>query len=210
MERSPITTRLDRVFVAAALAFVMVASAVSAVSAQGGAAAQQAQPTPAPAPRPVFPGTFGFGRAATTDEIAHIDIDVRADGAGLPGGSGTAVQGTPIFAMKCSGCHGSNGEGTSAAPKLIDPTPFRTGVTAPTVGNYWPYATTVWDYINRAMPFDQPGSLTADEVYALTAYLLAQNQIIGDADLMNAQSLPRVKMPNAGGFESPDPRPDVP
>jgi cytochrome c len=83
-------------------------------------------------------------------------------------------------------------------------------VTTPTVGNYWPYATTVWDYINRAMPFDQPGSLSANEVYALTAFLLAQNQIIDDNDTMNAQTLPKVKMPNVGGFDSPDPRPDVP
>jgi len=91
----------------------------------------------------------------------------------------------------------------------IDPTPFQTSVTTPTVGNYWPYATTVWDYINRAMPFDRPGSLDANEVYALTAFLLAQNQIIGNNDAMNAQTLPKVKMPNASGFDSPDPRPDV-
>ena len=111
------------------------------------------------------PGTFGFGRSATADDIAEINIDVRPDGAGLPGGSGTAAEGAAVFMQKCSACHGANGEGSTIAPRLIDPTPFRTGVTAPTVGNYWPYATTVWDYINRAMPFDQPGSLSAEEVY---------------------------------------------
>ena len=166
-----------------------------------------ALPTPRPAPQPVAAGTFGFGRPATADDIKKIDIEVRPDGAGLPPGSGTAVQGRPIFAQKCASCHGGNGEGGSG-PKLVDATPFKPGVTA-TVGNYWPYATTVWDYINRAMPFDKPGSLTADEVYALTAYVLSENKIIGENDVMDAQSLPRVKMPNASGFTSPDPRPDV-
>ena len=167
-------------------------------------------PTPRPAPQAPVAGTFGFGRPAAADEIKKIDIEVRPDGAGLPTGSGTSAQGRPIFAQKCAACHGPNGEGTSAAPKLIDPTPFKVGVTAPTVGNYWPYATTVWDYINRAMPFDKPGSLTPDEVYALTAFLLAENKVIGEGDAMDAQSLPRVTMPNASGFSSPDPRPDAP
>jgi S-disulfanyl-L-cysteine oxidoreductase SoxD len=166
--------------------------------------------TPRPAPQPVAAGTFGFGRPATPDEVKKIDIDVRPDGVGLPAGSGTAAQGRQVFAQKCIGCHGANGEGTPAGPRLIDATPFKTGVTPPTVGNYWPYATTVFDYINRAMPFDKPGSLTADEVYALTAYLLSENKIIPEADAMTAQSLPRVRMPNAGGFTSPDPRPDAP
>jgi cytochrome c len=178
----------------------------------GASFAQEAQPvaTPAAAPQPRAPSTFGFGRAATADEVAAINIDVRPDGAGLPPGAGTAADGAAIFMQKCAACHGADGEGTSLAPKLVDPTPFHTGVTGPTVGNYWPFATTVFDYINRAMPFDQPGSLTANEVYAVTAYLLAQNQIIGDGDRIDAQSLPNVKMPNVGGFESPDPRPDVP
>jgi cytochrome c len=193
---------------ALSLALVLVGLLPSSVSPQG--TPPQPLPTPAPAPRPSVTGTFGFGSSATPDEIAAINIDVRPDGAGLPSGSGTPVEGAAIFQQKCSGCHGANGEGTSAAPKLIDATPFQTGVTTPTVGNYWPYATTVWDYINRAMPFDQPGSLSANEVYALTAYLLAQNQVIGQDDAMTAESLPKVRMPNVGGFDSPDPRPDVP
>lgn len=175
--------------------------------------AQPAPPaptSPAPAPEAPGPGLFGFGHPASADEIKAIDIEVRPDGAGLPTGSGTSAQGRPIFAQKCSACHGPGGEGTSAAPKLIDPTPFKVGVTAPTVGNYWPYATTVWDYVNRAMPFDRPGSLAPDEVYALTAFLLAENNVIGEGDVMDAQSLPRVTMPNASGFTSPDPRPDAP
>jgi S-disulfanyl-L-cysteine oxidoreductase SoxD len=185
-----------------------------AVSASAGIAQQNpppaALPTPAPAPQPGAPGTFGFGRPASVDDVNKINIDVRPDGSGLPSGSGTAAQGQPIFVQKCAACHGANGEGSSVAPKLIDPTPFQTGVIAPTIGNYWPYATTVWDYINRAMPFDKPGSLTSDEVYALTAYLLSQNIIVGENDVMDAQSLPKVKMPNASGFTSPDPRPDTP
>lgn len=200
MERSR-TTMLRRYFL---LAIASVCLSVSPVFAQ------ENVPTPAPAPSPAAPGTFGFGQPATTAAIAAVNIDVRPDGMGLPPGSGTAAQGASIFADKCSVCHGASGEGTSAAPRLVDPTPFHTGVTAPTIGNYWPYATTVWDYINRAMPFNAPGSLTADEVYAVTAYLLAQNQIIGEDDVMNATSLPEVNMPNVNGFTSPDPRPDVP
>jgi S-disulfanyl-L-cysteine oxidoreductase SoxD len=191
-----------RVWLATSIAALLVLSVYAPSNAQPAA--------PAPAPQAPAPGTFGFGHPATADEIKAIDIEVRPDGAGLPPGSGTLAQGQPIFAQKCAACHGANGEGTSAGPKLIDPTPFKVGVTAPTVGNYWPYATTVWDYINRAMPFDQPGSLAPDEVYALTAFLLAQNNVIGEADVMDAQSLPRVVMPNAAGFTSPDPRPDAP
>jgi cytochrome c len=166
------------------------------------ATAQVVQPAPTP--------PFGFGRPATPADIQGIDIDVRPDGQGLPAGGATAVAGEPIFAARCAGCHGGSGEGTQAAPGLVDPTPFQAGVNQPTIGNYWPYATTVWDYINRAMPFDSPGSLTSDEVYALTAYLLAQNGIIGRTDRMDARTLPAVTMPNLANFTAPDPRPDVP
>jgi len=196
----------------ASVAIAVAKPVVSPVASPGVAASPSpvALATPRPAPQPLTAGTFGFGRPATPDEVKKIDIDVRADGAGLPVGSGTAAQGRQVFAAKCIGCHGASGEGTPAGPKLIDPTPFKTGVTPPTVGNYWPYATTIFDYINRAMPFDKPGSLTADEVYALTAFLLSENKIITEADLLNAQSLPAIRMPNASGFTSPDPRPDAP
>jgi S-disulfanyl-L-cysteine oxidoreductase SoxD len=159
---------------------------------------------PAPEPR------LGFGRPAQPDEIQRENIDVRPDGQGLSVGSGVSADGALIFAAKCAGCHGANGEGTPSGPRLVDPTPFKAGVNQPTIGNYWPYATTVWDYIHRAMPFDAPGSLSSDEVYALTAYLLAQNAIIGSNDRMDARSLPAVKMPNQASFTAPDPRPDVP
>src|SRR3954454_4659561 len=103
-------------------------------------------------PAPAQP--FGFGRPATPADIQPIDIDVRPDGQGLPAGGGTAADGEPIFAIRCSACHGPGGEGTQAGPRLVDPAPFEAGVNQPTIGNYWPYATTVWDYIHRAMPFD--------------------------------------------------------
>jgi cytochrome c len=154
--------------------------------------------------------TSGLGHPATPDDIQRENIDVRADGQGLPDGSGTASDGQAIFAQKCASCHGPSGEGTQSGPRLVDPTPFKVGVNQPTIGNYWPYATTVWDYIHRAMPFDAPGSLSNDEVYALTAYLLAQNGIIGSDDRMDAGSLPAVQMPNRASFTAPDPRPDVP
>jgi S-disulfanyl-L-cysteine oxidoreductase SoxD len=165
----------------------------------GVVAAQSAEPRITP-----------IGRPATAADIQRVDIDVRPDGSGLPPGGAIARDGEPIFAARCASCHGAAGEGTSSGPRLVDPSPYQVGVNQPTIGNYWPYATTVWDYIHRAMPFDAPGSLTSDEVYAVTAYLLAENGIIGDSDRMDARSLPSVHMPNQPNFSSPDPRPDVP
>ena len=125
------------------------------------AAAQAVQPAPVP--------PLGIGRPASPADIQRFDIDVRPDGQGLPPGSGTAADGAPIYTAQCAGCHGASGEGTPAGPRLVDAAPFVAGVNQPTVGNYWPYATTVWDYIHRAMPFNAPGSLSNEEVYALTA-----------------------------------------
>lgn len=158
--------------------------------------------TPTPAP-------FGFGRPAPAMLIAAWNIDVRADGTGLPAGSGTVAQGRMIYGAKCASCHGDTGREGGEGPVLVDTRPFRPGVT-PSIGNYWPYATTVWDYINRSMPFDEPGSLVADEVYALVAFLLNEHGIIAEEAVMDAQTLPRVVMPNVNGFLTPDPRPDVP
>jgi cytochrome c len=152
---------------------------------------------------------FGFGQAATAPDIAAENIDVRPDGTGLPSGSGTAAQGEAIYSLKCASCHGVTGREGGTGPILIDPRPFQPGVTPKTVGNFWPYATTIYDYISRAMPSDAPGSLQPDEVYALVAYLLSANEIIASDAVMNAQALPRVVMPNVNGF-IPDPRPDVP
>jgi mono/diheme cytochrome c family protein len=160
------------------------------------------------------PGVSGganmvLGQPASAAEIAAENIDVRPDGAGLPSGSGTPAGGQALYSAKCASCHGDTGRDGGKGPILVDPTPFKPGVTPPTVGNYWPFATTVYDYINRAMPADAPGSLQPNEVYALVAYVLNANEIIGSDAVMNAQTLPRVVMPNVNGF-IPDPRPDVP
>jgi cytochrome c len=151
---------------------------------------------------------FEIGRSATASEIAVRDIDVGPDGAGLPAGSGTAAQGATVFLQKCASCHGANGEGKPPAyPALVgrDPSAENFGFgqnpnLKRTIGNYWPYATTVFDYVRRAMPQTAPGSLTNDEVYAVTAYLLAANQVIPGSASLDAAALAAVKMPYAQRF----------
>src|SRR6266568_5053234 len=182
---------------------VLVAALLAGALALGFAPRAGAQVTPGAV------GSSGFGQPATAAQIAAENIDVRPDGAGLPPASGMAAQGQVIYSAKCASCHGDTGREGGGGPILIDPTPFKPGVTPATVGNYWPYATTVYDYVNRAMPPDAPGSLQPDEVYALVAYLLNANEIIAGDTVMNSQTLPRVVMPNVSGF-IPDPRPDVP
>jgi S-disulfanyl-L-cysteine oxidoreductase SoxD len=142
-----------------------------------------------------------LGRIATPDEIASWDISIGPDGAGLPPGSGTATQGAAVFAAKCQACHGEGGKG-QPNDRLVGGQGTLTGGQPPvkTVGSYWPYATTVFDYVRRAMPFTESKTLTPDEVYAVTAYLLQLNGIIGAADVIDAQTLPQVKMPNRDGF----------
>jgi cytochrome c len=139
-----------------------------------------------------------LGRVATPDEIAAWDISIDPSGAGLPTGSGTARAGAAIFATKCAGCHGETGGGKPndqlVGGSLSATPPVKT------VGSYWPYATTLFDYIRRAMPLPESKSLEDDEVYALAAYILAQNKIIGEHDVMDARTLPQVKMPNREGF----------
>jgi cytochrome c len=151
------------------------------------------------------PQAFGFGRPATVDEIAAWDVDVRPDGAGLPPGSGAPSQGAAIYARKCAACHGRTGtEGPFDRLVGREPRqgfPFgRNPSFVKTIGNYWPFATTLYDYVNRAMPLDAPGSLAPDEVYGLVAFLLWRNQIISDTEVMNAQTLPRVVMPARDRF----------
>lgn len=141
-----------------------------------------------------LPARFGFGRVATTAEIARLDIDVRPDGKGLPAGQGQVAIGKQIFAAKCAACHGTGGVGGPNGSLVTTDNPARKRPEK-TIGNYWPYATTVFDYIRRAMPFSQPGSLTNDEVYHLTAYLLQANGLIDEKTVINAQTLPRVVMP---------------
>lgn len=137
---------------------------------------------------------FGYGTPATAQQIARLDIDIRPDGVGLPAGSGTAATGSVIFAAACSACHGAGGTGGPNGA-LVTTTPEPGKQPVKTIGNYWPYATTVFDYIRRAMPFNAPGSLTDNEVYALTAYLLTANKILDEKTVLNAQTLPNVVMP---------------
>ena len=151
---------------------------------------------------------YGVGRAPTPEEVKAWDISVAPDGTGLPEGSGTAAQGKDVYASKCAKCHGGQGQGGDEGPlaggqgSLRGPKPLKT------VGSYWPYATTLFDYVNRAMPFKQPGTLTHNQVYAVVAFVLQLNGIIGENVVMDARSLPQVKMPNRGGFVA-DPRPDT-
>jgi cytochrome c len=142
-----------------------------------------------------------LGVQATPEQIAGWDISIGPDGAGLPPGSGTATAGQSIYEQKCLACHGREGEGRPNDQLVGGHGTLRDPPTAVrTVGSYWPYATTLFDYVRRAMPLLQPQSLSDDEVYALTAYLLYLNDVIGKNDEMNATSLPAVEMPNREGF----------
>jgi S-disulfanyl-L-cysteine oxidoreductase SoxD len=142
-----------------------------------------------------------FGQPIAPADFAAWDISLAPDGVGLPAGSGTPTQGAAIYAQKCVTCHGERGAGGPGGA-LVGGGPLSGGDRDPAklIGNYWPYATTIFDFTRRAMPWAQPKSLTNDEVYALTAYVLALNKIIGENDAMNAETLPRVRMPNRDGF----------
>jgi len=140
-----------------------------------------------------------LGKPIDPAEIAAWDISILPDGTGLPPGSGTPAQGAPIYAQKCAMCHGIDGKGGVNAA-VVGGDPIKDMESAKTIANFWPYATTLFDFTRRAMPWQQPKTLTNDEVYALTAYILALNKLIGETDEMNAKTLPKVKMPNRDGF----------
>ena len=142
-----------------------------------------------------------FGQTIAADDAAVWDISIGQDGAGLPPGSGTPAQGAVVYAEKCAACHGQKGEG-QPNDRLVGGQLTGDQPAVKTVGSYWPYATTLFDYTRRAMPWQQPKSLTNDEVYAVSAYILRLNEIIGDNDVMNATTLPKVAMPNRDGFIS--------
>jgi mono/diheme cytochrome c family protein len=150
-----------------------------------------------------WPSSFQLGRPAPPEEIKKIDIDVRPDGEGLPAGEGKAIAGKTIYLTKCVACHGA--DTTSPDAKLLGPVLISTKPSKnKTIGNYWPYATTLFDYIRRAMPYNEPGSLTNEEVYQLTAFLLQANKVIGEDEVMNAKTLPKVKMPAQNRFVPDD------
>ncbi len=167
---------------------IAVAAAVTLV------ACATPQRTEAPPPR--------FGEPVAAAELAGFDISIPPSGEGLPLGSGTARQGLKVYEQHCLACHGAQGVGKPAdalaggVGSLATKTPLRT------VGSYWPYSTTLFDYVRRAMPLNNPLSLTDDEVYAVSAYVLFLNGVVSEDAVMNAQSLPQVKMPNREGFIS--------
>jgi mono/diheme cytochrome c family protein len=144
--------------------------------------------------------TPNLGRPIDEAAIAAWDISILPDGTGLPKGGGTPAQGAAIYAEKCAACHGDNGKGGPAAALVSDREISGISAAQKTIKNFWPYSTTIFDFIRRAMPFQMPRSLPDDEVYALTAYILAENKLIGANDTMNAQTLPKVKMPNRDNF----------
>ena len=148
-----------------------------------------------------------LGRPASPDEVAKIDISIAPDGKGLPPGSGTVAQGAMVYAQKCVSCHGDKGAGTPSGDRLsggigslATPNPVKT------VNSYWPYATTVFDYIRRAMPITAPQSLSNDEAYAVTAYILSLDNVVPMNATLDAQSLPKVQMPNRDGFVNWEPK----
>jgi cytochrome c len=156
------------------------------------------------------PPRYHLGHEPTQAEIDAGNIDVRADGQGLPPGRGSVAEGRELFAERCAACHGDKGQGGPADPlagglgTLTQPNPVRT------VGSYWPYATTLFDYIRRAMPFNAPESLADDQVYAISAYVLSLNDIVSDDTVLDASGVAKIVMPNRNGFIIPDPRPDIP
>jgi len=154
-------------------------------------------------------GHYGIGTTATPEEIAGWDIDVRPDGKGLPKGQGSVTQGELLYDAKCASCHGSFGEGEGRWPALAGGEgSLKEDRPEKTVGSYWPYASTLWDYINRAMPFPAPQSLKPEEVYAITAYVLYLNDLVEDDFVLTQTNLASIKMPNEGNFYT-DNRPDT-
>jgi len=162
--------------------------------------------------------TYGLGNPPSPETIKSLDIAISPDGKELPAGHGTATEGAPLFVQKCAACHGKEGYG-GRAPELIKPatppanqppclSPCIRGANVMAIHS--PYATTIWDYINRGMPFGKEGSLTPNEVYAITAFLLSKNGVIPETQVVDEKNLPQIKMPNANGYVLPDYKPRAP
>jgi S-disulfanyl-L-cysteine oxidoreductase SoxD len=195
-----------KIFYALAVLALTATVAVFAKRGDQGSSKKTESPTPA---RMVEVARYGFGRAATADDFTRNQYLVGPKGTGLPKGHGTGKEGQVIYMQSCAACHGLRGEGTNDYPALVGGNgSLKSDQPLPTIGSYWPYATTVWDYINRAMPYQNPGTLKPDEVYAVTAYLLSMNGIVPENFQLNERTLSTVRMPNRDGFV-PDPRPDV-
>jgi S-disulfanyl-L-cysteine oxidoreductase SoxD len=200
--------RLTRRGLAIASAAALVLAAATTLVAQTPPAGATRARTGANAPRPLGPhepARFGIGRPATPEEIARLDIDVMPNGHGLPEGRGTVAEGAAIYAAKCASCHGKNGEGANFDRLVATDAGanFDFGKNpqlARAIGNYWPYASTLYDYTARSMPFAQPGTLTPNEVYGVVAYLLHLNQLVPADAVMDKTTLPKVAMPARSRF----------
>jgi len=158
-----------------------------------------------------YGGPYNFGTPASAADIAMLNIDVMPDGRGLPAGSGNYKTGKEVYTAKCMACHGADlagVKGTGAAALIGGRGSLASGKPKKTVESYWPYASTVFDYVKRAMPFNAPGSLSDDEVYAVVAYVLGEAKIFDKSATLDAKSLPMIDMPNKDGFIA-DPRPDI-
>ncbi len=164
-----------------------------------------------------YPSKFDFGVSASAQDVAAVAIAIAPDGTGLPVGNGDYAGGKKLYESACAACHGADLQGVAGLPNMPAGAALRliggrgtltTKNPVMTVESYWPYATTLFDYVRRAMPFQAPGSLTADEIYAVLAYILAEGNVIDKAVVLDAQTLPRVQMPNRDGF-IPDPRPEL-
>lgn len=153
---------------------------------------------------------FNLGKIATMEEVAGWDIDVRPDGLGAPVGMGNAIDGEEVYAERCAGCHGDFGESIDRWPALVGgEDTLNTHDPVKTTGSYWPYASTMYDYIYRAMPFGEAQSLTHEETYQIVAFLLYMNDIIDDDFDLSHENIGSIEMPNRDGFFTPDPRPDT-
>ena len=173
----------------------------AAAAVSGGSRAVSSAASPAASEE--VAGGWHLGRPAVDSEVSRLDIDIMPDGRGLPPGSGNHAAGVAVFQATCAACHGPAGEGTPLAGPLVDPDP-ENGFRRRVVGHFWPYATTAFDYVRRAMPWDAPGTLTDDEVYAVVAWILAENGVIGREDVLDATSLPQVVMPGRARFVPDD------
>ena len=182
---------------------VAIVNGAATIGAQQTAPAATTSPrktAPAAPARQAAPKGPGLGKPATPAQVEAADVSIGPDGAGLPPGSGTAAQGEAVFNTKCLACHGPQGAGSVNDRLVGGQGTLASSAPLKTIGSYWPYATTVFDYVRRAMPYPEPHSLTDPEAYALTAYLLSLNGIIAKDAVMDAKTLPRVEMPNRGNF----------
>lgn len=153
--------------------------------------------------------TYHLGRPASEAELAKSNVGIPPDGEGLPPGSGTAEKGKPIYDVQCARCHGATGREGPEDVLVGGTGSLTTAKPQRTVGSFWPYATTVWDYVNRAMPFDRPGVMSPDDVYSVVAYVLHLNGLVSANEVLDARSLPKVRMPNRDGFIPDDRRRDT-